>query len=426
MRIVSSTCSLFAGNMAASRLQRVPAMSGGRHLLWVDDNVPSSRSNASVSFNNTDGFSDTYDDSSSSNNDDIPPNNTPDYPMCPLHINQTENVRLASELRRWIGDLPQYLNGNQTTAAAARKRNIDLNTISDYLLNDVTMRSLFRQLHGAPNAGAITAATRRLSMSATPRTAAKPAFASTGTGVVGHVIRTSRTTATAAEYRSESDQSGNRLKLYDPIDPDALQYAELIDQLRRQPDTFYVVSFSGDHLLLPALAHNKTYRPKMSLMLPSSMGLNASARHDDEYVTLMQIDCEVVNTSLIQIKERLIPRHLRTKAATAATTAKNKNSYQRSTPANGTAGTAAGPGPTAKRRMPTTVDVLLLPLASKLRPQPYRPSSNVTHGTAYNETTVYNVTKAEQTEEFAYTGQYKPYFIDKTRDRRRAEFNAVP
>lgn len=353
--------------------------------------------------------------------------------MCPLHVNQTENVRLASELRRWIGDLPQYLNnGNNGTAAAAAASARDLDTISDYLFNDATIRTLFGQLHGAGQSADVAGGVRRGGMKAAALSSA-----------VGHVKRPvmTTTTSTAASdptsdaYNSDGETAANRLKLYDPIDHDALQYAELIEQLRRQPDTFYVVSFSGDHLLLPALAHNKTFRPKMSLMLPSSMGLkNASAsRHDhgNEYVTLMQIDCEVVNTSLIQIKERLIPRHLRTKTATTTTTTatKQKTAYPQKTTTT-----------TAKRRVAPNNNGLPLPLASKLRQQPsLRPSevpSNVTHGAAFNATEMrpmYNVTgvkaaqRAQRAEDFAYTGQYRPYFVDKTRDRHRsAQFNAIP
>lgn len=52
----------------------------------------------------------------------------------------------------------------------------------------------------------------------------------------------------------------------------------LFESIERQDDTFYVVSFSGDHLLLPAShnASNTTLRPKMSLVFPtlSSNGNN--------------------------------------------------------------------------------------------------------------------------------------------------------
>lgn len=46
-------------------------------------------------------------------------------------------------------------------------------------------------------------------------------------------------------------------------------YSEFFEAINRQGDTFYVVSFTDQHLLLPALHHNKTRRPKMSLIMPS-------------------------------------------------------------------------------------------------------------------------------------------------------------
>ena len=46
-------------------------------------------------------------------------------------------------------------------------------------------------------------------------------------------------------------------------------FNSFFEAINRRDDTFYLVSFSGDHLLLPALSHNKTSRPKMSLMLPA-------------------------------------------------------------------------------------------------------------------------------------------------------------
>ena len=41
------------------------------------------------------------------------------------------------------------------------------------------------------------------------------------------------------------------------------------EAINRREDTFYVVSFSGDHLLLPATSRNESARPRMSLFLPS-------------------------------------------------------------------------------------------------------------------------------------------------------------
>ncbi|KFQ62857.1 Cyclic AMP-dependent transcription factor ATF-6 alpha, partial [Pelecanus crispus] len=46
-------------------------------------------------------------------------------------------------------------------------------------------------------------------------------------------------------------------------------YQDFFEAIRRREDTFYVVSFRRDHLLLPATTHNKTRRPKMSIVLPA-------------------------------------------------------------------------------------------------------------------------------------------------------------
>ncbi|CAH2329335.1 cyclic AMP-dependent transcription factor ATF-6 alpha [Pelobates cultripes] len=47
-------------------------------------------------------------------------------------------------------------------------------------------------------------------------------------------------------------------------------YQDFLEAIRRRGDTFYVVSFRRDHLLLPATNRNKTTRPKMSIILPST------------------------------------------------------------------------------------------------------------------------------------------------------------
>ncbi|XP_011890046.1 PREDICTED: cyclic AMP-dependent transcription factor ATF-6 beta isoform X3 [Cercocebus atys] len=63
----------------------------------------------------------------------------------------------------------------------------------------------------------------------------------------------------------ERDSVG-QLQLY--RHPDRSQPA-FLDAIDRREDTFYVVSFRRDHLLLPAISHNKTSRPKMSLVMPA-------------------------------------------------------------------------------------------------------------------------------------------------------------
>lgn len=243
-----------------------------RGLLWVDEDT----NNVTSSIHLTNLYNDSS-TSPSTKSDAASP-----YPTCPLlQVNQTESVRLASELRRWIGDLPEH----NFSTSQQQQHNFDLNTISDFLFPDDTIKSLFHQIKNVKNY--IKKKTKRRAAAA--------------------AIQQERTNDIVA-----TPSHANKIQVYNPITRHDMKYAELFEELRRQDDTFYVVSFSGDHLLLPALAHNKTFRPKMSLMLPS-VGPNGT--YTSDFITLMQIDCEVVNTSLIQIKEKLIPKHLRSKGA---------------------------------------------------------------------------------------------------------------
>ncbi|XP_060889157.1 cyclic AMP-dependent transcription factor ATF-6 alpha [Labrus mixtus] len=87
-------------------------------------------------------------------------------------------------------------------------------------------------------------------------------------------------------------------------------YSDFFDEINRRGDTFYVVSFRRDHLLLPATSHNKGSRPKMSVVLPA-MNINDSIIRDKDYEVMMQIDCEVTNTRIIHIRSSTIPPLLR-------------------------------------------------------------------------------------------------------------------
>uniref|UniRef100_A0A8C0VKG0 Activating transcription factor 6 n=1 Tax=Cyanistes caeruleus TaxID=156563 RepID=A0A8C0VKG0_CYACU len=65
---------------------------------------------------------------------------------------------------------------------------------------------------------------------------------------------------------SLSRSSGNELQVYYAS---PRSYQDFFEAIHRREDTFYVVSFRRDHLLLPATTHNKTRRPKMSIVLPA-------------------------------------------------------------------------------------------------------------------------------------------------------------
>ncbi|CAH1786836.1 unnamed protein product [Owenia fusiformis] len=93
-------------------------------------------------------------------------------------------------------------------------------------------------------------------------------------------------------------------------------YLDFLDSIHRRNDTFYVVSFNKDHLLLPATAHNKTMRPRMSLVVPTVASLNETMAPPAGSIAMIQIDCEVMNTRLLHIKESVIPAYMRENNAT--------------------------------------------------------------------------------------------------------------
>ncbi|XP_030290044.1 cyclic AMP-dependent transcription factor ATF-6 alpha [Sparus aurata] len=106
---------------------------------------------------------------------------------------------------------------------------------------------------------------------------------------------------------TEEKNPGNELQVY--YAPHHT-YSDFFDEINRRGDTFYVVSFRRDHLLLPATSHNKGSRPKMSVVLPA-MNINDSIIREDKYEVMMQIDCEVTDTRILHIRSSTIPPLLR-------------------------------------------------------------------------------------------------------------------
>lgn len=106
-----------------------------------------------------------------------------------------------------------------------------------------------------------------------------------------------------AKFNTDDGADRNSLDIFKPSISE--EYLRLFKGIKRQDDTFYVLSFNMDHILLPASAYNKSSPPKMSLMLPAGDPL-----HNGD-VVLMQIDCEVINTTELQIKANMIPEKLR-------------------------------------------------------------------------------------------------------------------
>ncbi|GAB1599466.1 cyclic AMP-dependent transcription factor ATF-6 alpha-like [Argonauta hians] len=83
---------------------------------------------------------------------------------------------------------------------------------------------------------------------------------------------------------------------------------DYLKNIPRRNDTFYVLSLSMDHFLLPATAHNKTMRPRMSMMMPA-LAFNDSGHRPDGSIGLIQIDCEVVSTQLIHVNDNYKTGH---------------------------------------------------------------------------------------------------------------------
>lgn len=272
------------GSMAVDR-SFSPSSSGEeiptvrRHILWAaDEQSPRNNSNAAkINSRNRRELREV---------DPQFPDLNATYPKCAQDaaeehfINQTENIRIASELRRWIGE-PEYLNLTRSGAVPSfvapwqqQEPGKELEYDGNFLVNLMPKKYLRnRKL-------------QQLKVAKKGKTGKR----------------------TIVKGNSQVIPSAMEVDIFKAPSKVEIKYAELFEELRRRDDTFYVVSFTADHLMLPALSINKTFRPKMSLMFPA-VGFNESL--NDSFVTMMQIDCEVLDTTLIQVRERLIPDHLR-------------------------------------------------------------------------------------------------------------------
>ncbi|XP_050072330.1 cyclic AMP-dependent transcription factor ATF-6 alpha [Anopheles maculipalpis] len=213
---------------------------------------------------------------------------------CPFYVNQTENIRLASELRKWIGE-----NGYKNlTDGKGQAGQVTIDTFDKMFRLKDTIDSIYQ--HMKDISLQMKSYERRQKLALNGKKLARNRQRKTGAGQREIV-----------SYRGRVPNQDD-LDLYYP--KVHVKYAEFFEEIGRRDDTFYLVSFSEEHLLLPALAYNKTNRPRMSLMLPTvtapaSPAGNGTNRSDK--ITLMQIDCEVMNTSVIQIREKTIPGDLR-------------------------------------------------------------------------------------------------------------------
>ncbi|KAG8436503.1 hypothetical protein GDO86_007560 [Hymenochirus boettgeri] len=109
------------------------------------------------------------------------------------------------------------------------------------------------------------------------------------------------------QFTDTSIKNSNELQVYYSS---PRSYQDFLEAIQRRGDTFYVVSFRRDHLLLPATNRNKTTRPKMSIILPST-NVNDNVINGQDIEVMMQIDCEVMDTRILHLKSSSIPQFLR-------------------------------------------------------------------------------------------------------------------
>jgi len=182
--------------------------------------------------------------------------------MCPMQINRTESSRINSELRGWF-HAPNQPKTRTSIDATPAVPHVQSNPSKHELAKVETRPSMIGS------------------------TAYRKYLLSQNNRVHSRWI------------------ANNELQVYEAL-PDRYLFDAFFEAIDKKDDIFYVVSFSADHLLLPATIHNNTVRPRMSLLLPA-IPLNETMQAPPHHVSMMQIDCEVTNTRLLHINEASIP-----------------------------------------------------------------------------------------------------------------------
>ena len=259
--------------------------------------------------------------------DEIPPHLCSDK-----FVNQTESIRLENQLRGWF-QLDNKTLRNVTKYQATMKKALDASaqpSTSSYKLRQNQFGEY--DFFGGPKAAVgvdvkkTKSLRKRLSSSIGPYRGAASRISGVENGNVQANVPGGVYHMLIPEQVEDSDRPQREVQQPKPFErvvsifnksvpevPPRNTYDSFFDAIDRREDTFYVVSFSGDHLLLPAsfAGRNKSSRPKMSLLLPSiTVNMNESMQPPPNHVAMMQIDCEVINTKLIHIQEDAIPHHM--------------------------------------------------------------------------------------------------------------------
>ncbi|XP_045760339.1 cyclic AMP-dependent transcription factor ATF-6 beta isoform X2 [Maniola jurtina] len=248
---------------------------GSRHLLWSEDNKDVIADYDQIGNRSADG------------------NDCQNTTLNDLKINQTESIRIAGELKRWIGGGKTL---NWTNAPRKNRVYLDEEQITGGLLE--TYR-LFNKLNLDNNL--LDLPTNKNGRSIREKSRLRRLRRSIPDKDIDF--------SDGAMFYERLYHKPIRKSVNDFNVDDFGEWNALLQALHRRDDTFYVVGVGkGEHLLLPAVSHNVTRPPKMALILPALTG-NDSLKAD--HVTLMQIDCSVVNTTLVKLKSEALPENIR-------------------------------------------------------------------------------------------------------------------
>ncbi|XP_065646907.1 cyclic AMP-dependent transcription factor ATF-6 beta isoform X2 [Hydra vulgaris] len=79
----------------------------------------------------------------------------------------------------------------------------------------------------------------------------------------------------------------------------------------RKADTFYLFTLK-DYMMLPATNYSSIQRPKVTFMLPAYMAYSniSASNKNNTVVKMLQIDCHVIDTKLIDVGQDLLPKDL--------------------------------------------------------------------------------------------------------------------
>ncbi|XP_076822382.1 uncharacterized protein LOC143468835 [Clavelina lepadiformis] len=102
--------------------------------------------------------------------------------------------------------------------------------------------------------------------------------------------------------RRAQAKSATSVVLYEKRD---LKLRKLLQAIDRKNDTVYMISFSKDHILLPAMMLNASGHTKLSLVLPTAPP-NDTYLSSDKHQAMIQINCEVYSTNFLQVKQELL------------------------------------------------------------------------------------------------------------------------